>query len=336
MLFKDIVKRIVKIIIACTVAFALVSGGCLLYYNLPVHYSNSSGATDYKWETYKFYSRGTEGFALGKTNNDGFNNKDDYTGQQVDVLFMGSSHGEAFNVSQDKNCVSILNDKFDGTMFVYNIATSGHTICNIVSDLNDAISTYHPTKYVIIECQSVSPKTENLIAAVDGTLPKLESESGGIIGLLQKNPFLRLLYRQISSMNTGDEESTSTKSLPEIPDSEYIEAVSKLVLKIKNDCATNGIKPIIIYHPHFNVDENGEISVTSNESYSALFENVCKENGVVYIDMISDFSDGYRTDRKLPYGFSNTAVGEGHLNEYGHSLIADRLYKTIEDMEAAK
>ena len=333
---KGLLKWIIKAIIACTIAFAMVSGGCLLYYNLPVHYSNSSGATDYKWEVNKFYSKGTEGFALGKTNNDGFNNIDDYNGQKIDILFMGSSHGEAFNVAQDKNCVSLLNDKFGGAMYTYNIATSGHTICHVVSNINDAVKIYHPTKYLIIECQSLSAKKENLVAAVDGSLPKLESESGGLIGLLQKVPFFRLVYFQLSNLNSEKGDDTNTSIQSDTPDIEYIKAVNDFVAKIKSDCEANNITPIVVYHPHFSVDGDGKITVQAKESYSDLFAEVCNEKGVAYVDMLSDFTNGYRKDKKLPYGFSNTAIGEGHMNEYGHSLLANRIYQTIEDMEAAK
>ena len=336
MIAKGFIKWIIKAVIACAVALAIASGGCLLYYNLPVHYSNESGATDYKWETSKFYSRGTEGIALGKTNNDGFNNIDDYSGQQIDILFMGSSHGEAFNVAQDKSCVSRLNEKFGGDMYTYNIATSGHSIYHIGRNLNDAIETYKPTKYVVIECQSLSPKKENLIAAVDGTLPRLESESGGIIGLLQKIPFLRLIYLQISNFNSGSEQAEEKSSAPEVPDDDYRAAVQAFVKKIKNDCESHGVKPIIVYHPHFVIDENGNAVLTEKKNYSDLFCSVCEETGIAFADMFSDFVDGYKNDLKLPYGFSNTALGKGHLNEYGHNLLAERIYKIIEDMEAEK
>ena len=333
---KGLLKWIIKAIIACTIAFAMVSGGCLLYYNIPVHYSNSSGATDYKWEAGKFYSKGTEGFALGKINNDGFNNKDDYNGQQIDILFMGSSHGEGFNVAQDKNCVSLLNDKFEGAMYTYNIATSGHAIFDVVSNINNACKAYHPTKYLVVECQSLSTKKENLIAAVEGTLEKNESKSGGLIGFLQKSPFLRLVYFQLSNMSSAQESDANASTMPDTPDAEYIKAVNDFVEKIKNDSETNNVTPIVVYHPHFSIDGDGKITVQAKESYSDLFAKVCNEKGITYIDMLVDFVNGYRNDKKLPYGFSNTAIGEGHLNEYGHSLLADRIYQTIEDMEAAK
>ena len=37
----------------------------------------------------------------------------------------------------------------------------------------------------------------------------------------------------------------------------------------------------------------------------------------------------YKTRHILPYGFLNTKVGYGHLNRYGHEVIAKRLAKEI-------
>ncbi len=38
----------------------------------------------------------------------------------------------------------------------------------------------------------------------------------------------------------------------------------------------------------------------------------------------------YEENHLLPYGFANSAVGKGHLNRYGHAMIADELYKLME------
>ena len=92
-----------KAALAGLLAFALLCFFCLLYYNVPVHDVNPTGATEYKWEPGRFYSRGTEGFAMGRTNSDGFNNLFDYApGDPIDILLMGSSHMEGFNVAQGK------------------------------------------------------------------------------------------------------------------------------------------------------------------------------------------------------------------------------------------
>ena len=51
----------------------------------------------------------------------------------------------------------------------------------------------------------------------------------------------------------------------------------------------------------------------------------------IFIDTDNDFIELYKTKHILPYGFINTKVGSGHLNKYGHEVIAKRLAKEIKN-----
>ncbi len=336
MKFNVFFKWLIKAAVACVIAFAVVSGGCVLYYNIPVHFANETGATDYKWEKSKFYSRGTEGFALGRTDSDGFNNKENPNGRTVDILFTGTSHGEGYNVSQNKICVSRLNDLFGDDMFAYNIATAGHSFPYLCRNLDAALSLYKPAKYVIMECQSVELKADAVAGAIDGTLPRLKSESGGIIGMLQKVPYLRLMYLQLSNIRKGKDDEDSSLPLPENPDIEYSAALETLIEKVKATTEKHNVTPIIIYHPHFTVEGADKIIMLHREKYVDIFKKTCDKNDITFVNMEDDFIKAYEQERKIPYGFSNTAIGEGHMNSYGHRLLAQRIYETIEDMEEAK
>lgn len=108
--FKKIGKYLIKLFISAVVSFIIISLICFFYYNIPVHYTNNEGYTDYIWEKNKIQSRATEGYALGKTNNEGLNNYDDYTGQPIDILILGSSQFEAFNVMQNDNLTAQLSN----------------------------------------------------------------------------------------------------------------------------------------------------------------------------------------------------------------------------------
>ena len=112
---------LIKAGIAGMIAFALLCAFCFFWYNVPVHYENPTGATEYYWQEHKFYSKGTEGFALGKTNNEGFNNLKDYSeGEHINILLMGSSHMEGFNVAQDENTAAmILTEEKDKVKFKF-------------------------------------------------------------------------------------------------------------------------------------------------------------------------------------------------------------------------
>ena len=336
MKLKKFFKWAIKAAAACVIALAVMSGVCLLYYNVPVHYDNETGATDYKWEKSKFYSRGTEGFALGRTDSDGFNNAEEIGGRNVDILFTGSSHVEGYNVSQKKNCVTRLNQMFDGEMFTYNIATSSHNLPYICKNLDDALSFYKPQKYVIIECQSVEPRKEQMLSAVDGTLMHLKSSSGGIVGMMQKIPYFRLIYLQLSNIQAKNNENEEASAEMTVPDKEYADAMNAMLEKIKSTADRHNVTPLIVYHPHFSVDSEGKITMLHNEKTVELFTNLCAEQGIKFASLESDFVNAYKNEHRIPYGFSNTQIGTGHMNAYGHELLAKRIFAEIEDMEAAK
>ena len=83
---------------AGAISLVLLSIFSIIYGLSGIHISNSSGATDYKWEPYQFKSTMIEGFACMKLDEYGFNNPNCSFITPVDVLIMGSSHMEAVNI----------------------------------------------------------------------------------------------------------------------------------------------------------------------------------------------------------------------------------------------
>lgn len=195
-----ILLRLGKVALSGCLALAVLTGLCFFYYNIPMHYTSADGATDYKWLTNHFYSRGTEGFAWGKTNNEGYLNTFDYQpGMPVSVLVMGSSHMEAYQVAMEESTASRLNAALTGKT-VYNIGTSGHTLMTCVGNLKAAVGKYLPQDYIIIETAASSFPNESLTLALNNRFPEHQSHEGGIIGLLQRVPYLRLLYKQLRGL----------------------------------------------------------------------------------------------------------------------------------------
>ena len=52
--FKKIGKYLIKLFISAVVSFIIISLICFFYYNIPVHYTNNEGYTDYIWEKTKY------------------------------------------------------------------------------------------------------------------------------------------------------------------------------------------------------------------------------------------------------------------------------------------
>ena len=61
-----------------------------------------------------------------------------------------------------------------------------------------------------------------------------------------------------------------------------------------------------------------------------------RKNDIVFVDTGDAFLKAYENDYSVPYGFSNTTIGNGHLNQTGHRIVAEEFYKAwieIQDEE---
>lgn len=328
----DFLLKAGKVIIAGGIAFITLTIFCIFYYNAPVHYFCADGATDYVWEPNAFYSRGTEGFAWGKTNNEGYNNIFDYDESiSIDILVMGSSHMEAYQVAVEDSTAGMLNAMLE-ELTVYNIGISGHDFLVCADNFSAAAGKYHPSQYIIIETSSVRFSDEELSSVINGTVSDIPSHSDGIIGLLQKNPFLRLLYGQIKAfLNQAKPEDALAEREKEPVDSVTNQVLlSELLQKMSETTKEVGAELVIVYHPGISyIDMDGSIVLKGNLSDVQQFAECCNINGIFFIDMSDRFLKEYADNYVLPYGFSNTSVGSGHLNKYGHAMVAEEIYIMI-------
>lgn len=319
----------IKVILAMVTAFVILNLICMLYCNFAIHSHSETGSTDYVWEKNKFYSRGTEGFAYGVTDANGFNNLKTFNKGDIDVLVMGSSHMEAFNVSQDKNTAAVLNEKNRSAnidMNTYNIGTSGHVLVRCLNNAPKAIDEFAPQKYLVIETSSVTPDVELMEKALAGTLKPIPSYNGGIVGKLQRFPFLRRAYNQIENlMNNGDSQETEKAQ----PTKGCYVLFDELLGSVDRICDEKGIKLVILYQCSLNIDEDGQVLPQDNVRDIEKFKSVCDKYGVTFVDMYEPFKENYDRTNNLPHGFSNSRIGRGHLNEKGHGLIADKLFGTL-------
>ena len=59
---------------------------------------------------------------------------------------------------------------------------------------------------------------------------------------------------------------------------------------------------------------------------------MCEKHGIDVIDTGFRFQKLYETEGQLPYGFANTAPGEGHLNALGHRILAEEIIAYLEEL----
>lgn len=337
-LIKKVFKGLCKIALSGILAFIVLTAFCIFYYNVPVRAENKDGSTDYKRIPNAFYSRATEGFAYGKTNNEGFVELIDYDENTppIDVLIIGSSHMEGLEVALKDSVTGVLGRQ----KTVYNLGTSGHTFITCCGNLEAAAKKYRP-KYIVMETGDCLFSDSTLTEAVNGTTPEIPAQTGGIVGLLQRNQYLRLVYAQIGNYmgNSDNEQNGDTGNAAPAEEEKTDdrksndELLSALLQKISAIARQYNSKLIIVYHPGTFVRNDGSLYLTGNKTAADQFGKACRSNGIYYLDLSDRFTREFKENHRLPFGFANTPVGLGHLNKYGHAMMADELYKLISEVE---
>lgn len=342
------IKRLVQVFCSLFLSFLILNAVCFFYYNVPVHSESESGSTDYVWEKGKFYSKGTEGFAWGRTDEKGFNNLTAENGVRPEILIMGSSHTEAFNVAQNESYSYLLNELVVSSGMdwnTYNIGISGHRITTCFNNFERAVNEFQPSEYVVVEVSTTELTMDEINQISEGTVKKIHSSANPILVFLQKIPFVRCVYYQIDKMgfdvkNTNNIVHKEKNVKAEVnnttnPDSgnEYNEALNLLMKNLNSVAEKNGVKIIILLNSNLSINKNGEVISPDKNEKEEAFEYACLDNGIGYLDMHSAYSEMYNETHCLPHGFSNTAVGEGHLNKHGHKAVAEALYNYIFEFE---
>ncbi len=329
---RQIFQWFVKISVAAVLSIAILSVISFFYTFTGIHITSQTGATDYVWQKNQLMVNMKEGFSYVKMDENGFNNAEIY--RDIDILLMGSSHMEAYQVRQSENCASLLNEYLPD-FNTYNIGISGHTIYRIVDNIDSALKEYSPSKYVLIETNTVELDIKKMNEVLYGNASAIESHDSGILFYLQKIPAFKPLYNQFDNWlnvksDKGTDEFVEEKTIPE----EYIETLKLFLNNIKKEADTYGVTPIIFYAPNESLASDGTLHFSTNQKYYDVYKKICESYGIIFVDMSTSFQSLYKDEKVLAHGFSNTAVGTGHLNKYGHKAVAATLAAEISKKEA--
>ena len=342
---KNTILFFIKVVTAGLIAVAILSIVNLMYHYTGVHIENDTGATDYVWESKQIRTNMKEGFAWLQLDKNGFNNTAENAEKAlvegVDILLMGSSHMEAMQVAADKNVGTLLNRKLP-EMNTYNIGMSGHDIYRIFDNVENAVSVYQPTKYLIMEIDEIKLDIDEMQDVVNGTANKIPSYDSGIVYQMQKIPAVKWIYKSLddwleqSKSSVGNVFYVFAEENEVISIEEYEQVLGQFLNLCVEACKQKGCTPIIFYHQQAVVQSDGSMGFDTEKLYLDMFANVCKQKGIMFVDMCPVFMDEYENNQILPHGFINSYVGSGHINAEGHRMIANKITDMILELEAAK
>lgn len=332
----------------CT-AFCLLTLMFAFYGLIPVHIDNPQGNTDYVWPPHARWMKMSEGVSWGRLDANGFNNK--AVIDNPDILIVGSSHMESMNVMQDENTASQLTRLLNGRHRVYNLGISGHNFLKACQYLPRNIELYKSKglKAIVVETSTVDVSQKDVDAILNHGIKKTPSHAHGLVGKLQRNPFLRTLYfqyehgltkvlspPQLYNIIKNRKEKKPVKQLdasqrkPGQPVDES--ACSRLFEWLSSLQNEHHVRIIIFHHPFEMLMRNGSVSFGDMEKTTA-FGNMAKNHGIVFIDMGKAFERMFIEDHHVPHGFATGKLGVGHLNAYGQAMVANEMAKIIDKLD---
>lgn len=333
---KKVLVWLGKVLAAGITAFVILTLFCVFYYNPPIHVPSGNGATGYTREAGVFWSRATEGFANGKTDEAGYNNSYPAAKDTIDILMMGSSQTEGLYVNEDACASYLLNERFAGDgsdYYVYNIGMSAHTFYRNVSNLEAALAAYSPKEYVAVETSNLVCIPEEVEPSLLHTMPELTlEERSPLLKNLQRIPYLKLLYQQYQS-GRMQEDTAAAASDSELFDEWSLNATRQILSYIEDTAEAAGCHALIYYIPPMVLGGDGTLQFQADDVTRETYAKLCKEEGILFVDMTERIQEAYETEYVLASGFDNTTIGYGHLNEYGHEILADAIYDALAEEE---
>lgn len=336
-------KACLKSVLAIVLAFILVNGLTFFYSWDRKYVKKEDGVTNGLYCPGDIIINNKEGYGYSIVDDNGYLNETSCLSENY-VLVLGNSQSNGTNVKPQEKYVSLLNrkisDKEEATF--YNMSTGGYTFVEIAQGFNAAVTEYPNSMGVVVQILTtdIAPEkldealhqrtscnkeneyeyhsynrslTEKLVAYIKETCPLL-------IEMIQKFQRAKISNASPFVAYNKKESYTYNKNC----DSEYIEEYEESLNKIFDLMRLEYDGRIaVIYMPSISiVGENG--LVINREETTEIFSRSCANHNIDFIDMTEDYLKAFEKN-VIPYGFSNSRLGEGHLNAEGHKLVADRL-----------
>ncbi len=330
-------------IAAAIIAVIICNLFCFTFYCPFQELPRSAGATTGFLVPDSFGVYGLEGYCMTKTDRYGYVNRDLPRASDYYVV-AGASHTEGLFMPTDKRFSDLLDDMLynDGSLHFVNIAKSGNYFSVVLQHLDGILGEFSDAKGIIIETDSLAYDTKALYDSMiqvgydpsetaDSILSQMSTRQKIMMKAKQFLPLPRELAKQYYTFRESRSDGDDGEDIldPDFWQSEYegdFETALDDLMKYLRSRTDKEI--IILYHPAVTIDPDGKMHVLTNNAES-YYEKVCSENDITFVDMTDAFLEAYGKDHVIPYGFSNTAPGDGHVNEKAHEMMAEELSKVI-------
>lgn len=332
-------KRIIVSAAALLLSFLLVNG-VLFFYERPVAWIDTpNGASRAVRKPYSILVHGTEGYSVSQIDSNGYTNSD-YDLREQYILMMGASHSQGKEMAPEEKYSELVNAELTNgaeELAVYNISCDAHFLPSLIMHFKSAIAAYLNAQCVTIEIGD----TDYAVEEFEGALLQphdvdLRSTEQIFQQLSTPNKLKNLikevfpLISMIKSQKEAAHRAPQKTGEPDVIDEyEYKTVVKKCLELIRSECE---VPILFVYHPSTVILPDGSLSIERSETVG-IFSNLCADAGIDFIDVGDRFLAHYNDCYELPYGFSNTTPGNGHLNQVGHQIMAEAILDYLTEVD---
>ncbi len=291
----------------------------------------------------------------------GINVYEDATTLEGDiVLLWGDSHVEAFQVSDDKKMAQVITRLARGNgsnLYALGMGRSAATVADHFFDMPHHEELFSPVVHHIIIVNSVDrllPNTKQRRAkflshpelhfepSSQQSLSKSREFLTGLLGKYRLQTLLevKLLILGASAgtvhyplwdrmrFSVGPMKKDTSALFKEKIESPPMEESLRFALASIQQQTDQPVT--VVYSPTVPRLEGGEVLYTDEDEQKAVaLKAACAAEGIGFVDMGSDYIEYFRSEGRFPRGFPNSRLGEGHINEAGHRLIAEKILEVL-------
>ena len=336
---KRMIHQTMQWVSAVLVAL-VICNGLLFLYNRPAGWINrTNSSTNSIWYPGSFILHGTEGRGFHSVDQNGYINID-LPCQADYCVVIGASFTQGKEVASGKRFTDILNDKLavhSNALAVYNCSQDGYYFPDIVKNFYAITQEFSNAGTLVIEIGSMNFSSLQLLDSLtqngfdeNQTGKNIVSQLSPLkklsIKVKELFPVYTIFRNQIIAYRNSSAPQMKASEKSADSDASYA-AFDKTLSLIRAEWDK---ELIIIYHPSIEIGEDGSLHIIRENAVDVeSFGRLCSKNNIIFIDVSDDFIKSYAQNYAVPYGYSNTRMGSGHLNADGHKVIADALYEIL-------
>ncbi len=336
-LMKNIVKQVAEWLFCLALGFLIVNILTFGYKRSGWWLNTPNGATFALRAPHSLLINCVEGYSISTIDKNGFSNPDKELAEDY-VLMMGASHSVGKEMAPDKKYSVLVNDYLadDDLLHTYNIAMEGVFLPLQIKYFKSGVEAFDRASVVTIEIVGTDYSLEEFQDAIENQVDYDERDTADGFYRLSKTMQIRKIGRSflplfalIDSNIEAYRNARAVQEPYEVDETEYKKVINDALALIRSEYD----KPIVfIYHPKLAIREDGSIELKYSETWE-IFKEACINNNIDVIDSGNDILKLYNEQHKVPYGFSNTSMGTGHLNKAGHEMLAEEIIEYLEELE---